>query len=142
MLSAKIVTIGVAASTALGVTVATVPKSLVATDQIVTYLFTVGLSTLLLSLIGALLATLIAEPLRPKSKMWAIFIASAMAGAMACSFLPLIPGLRWVGDVPSQVLGFLVSLFSRWVIPAIIDAIPETIKTVFSKFQDLVGRGS
>lgn len=142
MVSAKLVTIGIAASTALGITATKVPSSLVATNEVVTYLFTVGLSTLLLSLIGALLATLIAEPLRPKAKMWAIFIASAMAGAMACSFLPTIPGLRWIADIPSQVLGFLVSLFSRWIIPAVIDAIPETIKTVFSKFQDLVGRGS
>lgn len=141
MMSAKILTVGIAASAALGITAAKVPSSLVATDEIVTYLFTVGLSTLVMSLVGALLATLIAEPLRPKSKMWAIFVASALAGAMACSVLPFIPGLAWVNNIPSQVLGFFVGLFGRWAIPAIIDAIPVTIKTVFSKFQDLVGRG-
>jgi cytochrome b561 len=139
MLSTKIVTVGMAVSTAIGITATKVPKSLVASNEIVMYLFSVGLSTLLLSLIGALLASMIAEPLRPKTKMWAIFIASAMAGAMASSFLPTVPGFGWVKQIPSQVLGFLVSLFGRWVIPAIIDVIPDTIRTVFSKFQDLVG---
>lgn len=139
MLSAKIVTVGMAVSTAVGITAAKVPKSLVATDEVVVYLFSVGLSTLLLSLIGALLASMIAEPLKPRARMWAIFIASAMAGAMASSFLPTVPGFGWIKQIPSQVLGFLVSLFGRWIIPAIIDVIPDTIRTVFSKFQDLVG---
>ena len=140
MVSSKIMTIGIAAASAFGVTVAKVPGSLKATNEIVTYLFTVGLSTMLLAFLGALLATLIAEPLKPKTKMWAIFLASAISGAMASSIVPTVPGLGWVKDIPSQVLGFFTSLFSRWLIPAVIDAIPGIVKGAVGRILALIGR--
>lgn len=140
MVSSKLAAIVVASASALGVTATKVPPSLTATNEIVTYLFTVGLSTLLLSLIGALLGSLIAEPLKPRSKMWAIFLASVITGAMASSILPKMPGLDWVGDIPSQVLGFFSGLLGRWFIPAVIDAIPDIVKGVKDRVIALIGR--
>lgn len=140
MVSSKAITAGVALASAFGVTATHVPGSLVATNDVVTYLFTVGLSTLLLSFLGSLLATLIAEPLKPKTKMWAIFLASAIAGATASSLLPYIPGMGWVKSVPSQVIGFFVSLFGRWVIPALIDALPGLTKSAADRIVSVIGR--
>lgn len=137
MVSSKITTIGVALGSTLGVTASQVPQSLHSTNEIVVYLFTVGLSTLLLSFLGALLGTLIGDPIKPKSKMWAIFIASALSGAMASTLFAKVDVLN---DIPSQVLGFFVSLFSRWVIPAIIDVIPGFFQGLKDRVLGMIGR--
>jgi ABC-type uncharacterized transport system permease subunit len=72
--------------------------------------------------------------------MWAIFLASVITGAMASSILPKIPGLDWIGDIPSQVLGFFAGLLGRWFIPAVIDAIPDIVKGAKDRILALIGR--
>lgn len=133
MVSTKLVILGTGVSTALGVSIASIPSALHTADSVLIYLVGAGIQSFVAATIGATLATWLGEPLKPKTKMWAVFLASMAFGAGATAISQKVPGFGWTSGVPDQFMGLVVGFFSRWAIPAIIEHLPATIKRFMSK---------
>jgi len=114
--------IAIAFSIAAGITAG---KALEATtlDNATMFLLGICFNTLFVATIGALVAIFSgAEPIKPASRMWMLFIASSLVGAVSVVALPKIPALSWVGDIPPTAVALIMGFSMRWVIPLAIDS--------------------
>jgi hypothetical protein len=100
-----------------------------ALDDSTMFLLGVCFNALFLSTIGSLLAILLgAEAIKPPRRMWILFTASALIGAVAVVILPKIPMLHWTGEIPAQATALVMGFALRWVIPIVIDVAPAWIR--------------
>lgn len=130
IVSNKATTFLMASATSAGVLVGNAPTALSSADHFVIWFLGVGFSTLLMANIGAMLAMVFAEPIRPQTKMWALFVSSSMLGAASVAVLPHAPGFSWVGNAPTQAIALVVGFFARWAIPALIEHLPAKLKSL------------
>lgn len=128
IVSNKVSTTLIAAATSAGVVAVEAPSALTSADGFVLWMLGVGFSTLLASNIGAFMAALMSEPVRPPQKMWALYIASVLIGAASVAILPHIPGFTWLAKAPPQGVGLVAGFFSRWVITVLIEHGPAKLK--------------
>lgn len=114
----------IALSTSVGITVGNI-GNVNTLDEATMFLLSVCFNTLFLSIIGSLIAILFgAEPIRPPRRMWVMFSASALIGAVSVVILPRIPFLRWTGEIPPQATALVMGFSLRWAIPLAIDVAP------------------
>lgn len=128
IVSNKVFTLTVGAATSAGIIAVEAPHHLLGSaDGIVTWVLGAGFSTLLAANIGSVLAMLIAEPVQPPRKMWALFVAVSLLAAACVAFVPFIPGFGWVAKAPPQATGLIFGFLGRWGIPALIKHLPGKI---------------
>jgi hypothetical protein len=101
-------------------------------DSVSMFLVGVCFNTVFMAVIGSLLALAVADPISPRSKMWGMLVASAVLGSASIAILPHIADAEWIKEVPMQAVAVIVGFLSRWVIPAVIEAIPGKVKSIIS----------
>jgi len=133
LVSTKIAVIGLAIASSVGVTSAHVPDALRTTDSALAYLIGVGLQAFVASSVGATIGTLMAEPLTPRTRMWAVYVGSMVLGAMTTWLVPKIHSIAWLVDMPVPMVGFVAGLLGRWILPALVDSLPGLVKGLLAK---------
>ena len=114
----------IALSTSVGITVGNI-SNVNSLDNATMFLLSVCFNTLFLSTIGSLIAIMLgAERIKPARRMWVLFAASALIGAVSVVILPRIPLLAWTGNIPPQATALVMGFALRWAIPLAIDVAP------------------
>lgn len=99
-----------------------------------------SISTLVASTVAALLAMGISKPIQPRHTMWLYFVLSAMLGAAVAVIATTAPFMKsYFGGVHPTPIAFIASLPMRWIIPVIVDELPQRVRMIIRGQQDKDG---
>lgn len=87
----------------------------------------VPLQVVACALAGALFGIAYGGVIASRARMFKLVAANTFISTILVTVLPLIPFLKFLHEIPQAPLGGFIAFFSRWIIPAIIEKIPEYI---------------
>lgn len=98
-----------------------------AINQLSVPFFSVPLTVLTMAAGGAFFSFAYGDPVTPRKKLYFLALANTFIATSCVAIVPKFMGWQWVETGLQGPLAFVFAAGARWVIPAIIKAIPALV---------------